>query len=47
LRNADVSGLSTSCPFPNEQICRLTRDLLERVREVTGHSRARRCRGAP
>lgn len=46
LRNADVSGLSQPCPFSHDRICRLTRDLLERVREVTGHSRPRRCRGA-
>jgi hypothetical protein len=41
LRNADVSTASRPCPFSNEQICRLTRELLERVREVTGHSRPR------
>lgn len=41
LRNADVSTASSPCPFSNEQICRLTRELLERVREVTGHSRPR------
>lgn len=41
LRNADVSTASSQCPFSNEQICWLTRELLERVREVTGHSRPR------
>jgi hypothetical protein len=46
LRDADVSVASSLCPFSNEQICRLTRDLLQRVRDVTGHSRPRRCRGA-
>lgn len=46
LRHADVSGAFRPCPFSNEQICRLTRDLLEGVREVTGHSRPRRCRAA-
>lgn len=45
LRNADASGDSSRCPFSNEQICQLTRGLLERVREVTGHSRPRRWRG--
>lgn len=46
LRHADVSTASTPGPFSNEQICRVTRDLLERVREVTGHSRPRRRREA-
>lgn len=41
LRNAEVSTASSPCPFSNEQICRLTRELLERVREVTGHNRPR------
>lgn len=30
-----------TCPFSHEQICHLTRELLERVREVTGHPRPR------
>jgi hypothetical protein len=46
LRNADISAASSPCPFSHEQICRLTRGLLERVREVTGHSRPRRSQGA-
>ena len=46
LRNPDVSEATGRCPFSNEQIRRLTRDLLERVREVTGHSRPRRGQGA-
>ncbi|MES2136668.1 MAG: hypothetical protein V4502_06370 [Pseudomonadota bacterium] len=41
LRNADVSTAFSPCPFSNEQICRLVRELLERVREVTGHNRPR------
>jgi hypothetical protein len=41
LRNADASGAPIACPFSKEQICRLARDLLERVREVTGHPRPR------
>lgn len=40
-RNADVSQLSSPYSFSPEQICRFTRELLERVREVTGHSRPR------
>jgi hypothetical protein len=44
LCNADDSGAPSACPFSKEQIRRLTRNLLERVREVTGHSRPRRCR---
>jgi hypothetical protein len=47
LRNADVSRASSRCPFSNEQICRLTRALLECVRDVTGHSRPRKPREAP
>jgi hypothetical protein len=46
LRDADVSRASSPWPFSNELICRLTRELLERVREVTGHSRPRRRREA-
>ncbi|MGN6850621.1 MAG: hypothetical protein ACTHJK_14290 [Sphingomicrobium sp.] len=40
-RNADASAAPDACPFSHEQICRLTRGLLERVREVTGHPRPR------
>jgi hypothetical protein len=38
-RNADVTQAADTCPFSRERICRITRALLERVREVTGHSR--------
>jgi hypothetical protein len=40
-RNADVRMNAEVCPFSHERMCRLTRDLLERVREVTGHPRPR------
>jgi hypothetical protein len=40
-RNADVRTSADVCTFSHERICRLTRDVLERVREVTGHPRPR------
>lgn len=40
-RNPDASAAADACPFSLDRICRLTRELLERVREVTGHSRPR------
>ena len=40
-RDADIRGAEASCPFRDVQIKQLTRDLLERVREVTGHPRPR------
>lgn len=40
-RNAEVRPTTDVCPFSRERICSLTRDLLERVRDVTGHSRRR------
>jgi hypothetical protein len=40
-RNADVTEGADHCPFSRERICRVTRDLLQRVREVTGHPRPR------
>lgn len=43
-RNAVLSDAADRCPFSYEEIRRLTRDLLERVREITGHSRPRRPR---
>jgi hypothetical protein len=43
-RNAEVTGSAHPCPFSHEQVCGITRDLIERVREVTGHSRPRRWR---
>lgn len=46
-RNADASAAPERCPFSYEQICGLTRELLERVREVTGHSRPRGWRKLP
>jgi hypothetical protein len=41
-RNAHVRLNAEACPFSHEQICRFIRELLERVREVTGHPRSRR-----
>lgn len=38
-RDADLSGLPGDCPFSGAQACQLTRALLDRVREVTGHPR--------
>lgn len=43
-RDADV-GPAVSQPFGGAKVERLTRELLERVREVTGHSRPRGWRG--
>jgi hypothetical protein len=43
-RNAVLSDPTERCPFSYEDIRGLTRDLLERVREVTGHSRPRKLR---
>jgi len=40
-RNADVRVNADVCMFPRERMCCLTRHLLERVREVTGHPRRR------
>lgn len=40
-RNSNGSMTAETCPFSREQICALTRELLERVREVTGHPRRR------
>lgn len=40
-RNSNGSVAADTCSFSHEQICRLTRELLERVREVTGHPRRR------
>lgn len=40
-RNPDGSAAAGTCPFSHEQICYLARELLERVREVTGHPRPR------
>jgi hypothetical protein len=40
-RNSNGSVAADTCPFSHEQICRLTRELLERVRDVTGHPRRR------
>jgi hypothetical protein len=40
-RNADVTAGADACPISRERICGITRDLLERVREVTGHPRPR------
>jgi hypothetical protein len=40
-RNPDGSAAANTCPFSHEQMCGLTRELLDRVREVTGHSRPR------
>lgn len=40
-RNVDVRTTADVCPFSDERMCRLSRDLLERVREVTGHPRRR------
>lgn len=40
-RNAEVSQFSSPYSLSHEQVRRLTRELLERVREVTGHSRPR------
>lgn len=40
-RDADVSGHSGDCPFSGAQAIQLTRALLDRVREVTGHPRPR------
>lgn len=43
-RNPDVATHATRCPFSHERIRELARDLLDRVREVTGHTRPRtRC----
>lgn len=36
-RNPDGLAAADACPFSPEQIGHLTRELLERVREVTGH----------
>lgn len=44
-RNPDVSARANPCPFSHERICELARELLERVREVTGHPRLRTRRG--
>lgn len=40
-RNSSGSVAADTCPFSHEEIRRLTRELLERVREVTGHLRRR------
>lgn len=40
-RNADVTSPPRQCPFSDQQIRRLTRALLERVHQVTGHPRPR------
>jgi len=39
--NPGALAAADTCPFSHEQICHLTRELLERVREVTGHPRPR------
>jgi hypothetical protein len=44
-RNAVLSDPTERCPFSYEEIRGLTRDLLERVREVTDHPRPRKRRG--
>lgn len=44
-RNPDVPIRKTPCPFSDEWISGLTRELLDRVREVTGHPRPRSHRG--
>lgn len=41
-RNADFTEAADPCPFSPERICRITRGLLERVRDATGHPRPRR-----
>lgn len=41
-RNPDGSAAADACPFSPERVCALTREILERVREVTGHPRPRR-----
>lgn len=38
-RNADRRHPPTDCSFSSREICRLTRALLERVHQVTGHPR--------
>lgn len=46
-RDADIGEVEASCPFRDVQIKQITRDLLERVREVTGHPRPRSKRLIP
>lgn len=43
-RNPGVGTRANACPFSHERVCKLTRALLERVREVTGYPRPRTCR---
>lgn len=38
-RNADMDGRARGCPFSSSEIRTLARALLERVHQVTGHSR--------
>jgi hypothetical protein len=38
-RSPGGSPAADTCPFLHKQICDLSRGLLERVREITGHSR--------
>jgi hypothetical protein len=40
-RNPHAATRAIPCPFSQEQICELARELLERVREVTDHPRPR------
>lgn len=40
-RNASATETADACPLSGEQICHVTRELLDRVREVTGHPRPR------
>lgn len=44
-RNEDVEPSDCRCPFAYGQIRQLTRSLLDRVREVTGHRRPRSWHG--
>jgi hypothetical protein len=44
-RNPDVATRAIFCPFSHQRICRLARELLDHVREVTGHPRPRTRRG--
>lgn len=46
-RNEDVEPSDSRCPFAYGHIRQLTRGLLDRVREVTGHRRPRGWRGDP
>lgn len=40
-RNPDDAMRKTPCPFSYERVCGLTRELLDRVRAVTGQPRPR------